>query len=510
MIASLYERTRIADLPGRSRPARLGGYTRAPPARPSCTLVASSPVLRLRWLLGALALLVISLALVLWAGARPGYDPYGWLVWGKLTVHGALDTNGAPSWKPLPFLFTVPFSLFGRLALWLWMVTAVAVSLSGPVFAWRIAHALTGAGPGRRYAGHLAGAVAAMALLGVQDYTHFILSAQSDTMIVSLCLAAIDCGLHGRRRWALWLWVLAALGRPEVWPLLGLYAAWGWRREAALRPMIAGGVVLVGLLWFGIPALTAKSAFIAGDNALNSPRALHSDKVLGTLDRFLDLQELPVWLAAVLTLGSAAIRRQALILLLAAGTILWVAVEVAFVLHGYPGVPRYLFEPVAVVCVLAGVFVGRVLVELPDLAGRLAPSAGTRAGAALAALLVAAFAGALVPAANSRIRQERHDLRHERARAQLLERLDVLVRRVGPARILRCGDPDVPISYQSVFAWYTGMKIGTLYVNERLERLHPAPLVSITPLRGGWRANPQHVPADRVRECRHLRVRVGP
>ncbi len=39
MIASLYERTRIADLPGRSRPARLGGYTRAPPARPSCTLV---------------------------------------------------------------------------------------------------------------------------------------------------------------------------------------------------------------------------------------------------------------------------------------------------------------------------------------------------------------------------------------------------------------------------------------------------------------------------------------
>ena len=50
-----------------------------------------------------------------------------------------LDTNGAPSWKPLPFLFTVPYALFGHYQLWLWMVTSVAVSLSGAAFAWRIA-----------------------------------------------------------------------------------------------------------------------------------------------------------------------------------------------------------------------------------------------------------------------------------------------------------------------------------------------------------------------------------
>ena len=127
-------------------------------------------------------------------------------MWGKLTVHWHLDTNGAPSWKPLPFLFTVPYALFGHLALWLWMVTAVAVSLAGPVFAWRIALVLVDAPRERRWAGHLAGAVAAVALLGIRDYSHFILSAQSDTMIVTLCLAAIDCGLRGHRRWALWLW----------------------------------------------------------------------------------------------------------------------------------------------------------------------------------------------------------------------------------------------------------------------------------------------------------------
>ena len=86
---------------------------------------------RYPWVVGAIALLLFSFVVVLWAGVRPGYDPYGWLVWGKLTLHLKLDTNGAPSWKPLPFLFTVPFALFGKYQLWLWMVTSVAISLAG-------------------------------------------------------------------------------------------------------------------------------------------------------------------------------------------------------------------------------------------------------------------------------------------------------------------------------------------------------------------------------------------
>ncbi|HUA70152.1 MAG TPA: hypothetical protein VMA96_03695, partial [Solirubrobacteraceae bacterium] len=52
---------------------------------------------RWRWVLTAAGLLLVSLAIVLYARTRPGYDPYGWLVWGKLTIHLKLDTNGAPS-----------------------------------------------------------------------------------------------------------------------------------------------------------------------------------------------------------------------------------------------------------------------------------------------------------------------------------------------------------------------------------------------------------------------------
>ena len=69
--------------------------------------------------------------IVVWADTRPGFDPYGWLVWGHQTIVGSLDTNAAPSWKPLPYLFTVPFALFGHYQVWLWMIASLAVSLSG-------------------------------------------------------------------------------------------------------------------------------------------------------------------------------------------------------------------------------------------------------------------------------------------------------------------------------------------------------------------------------------------
>src|SRR5947209_17237396 len=98
------------------------------------------------WWLATLVLLLVSVLLVAWAKTRPSYDAFGWLVWGYQTLHGSLDLGGSPSWKPLPFVFTVPFALFGRAQLWLWMYTAVALSLAGSVFAGRIAYRLTVAG----------------------------------------------------------------------------------------------------------------------------------------------------------------------------------------------------------------------------------------------------------------------------------------------------------------------------------------------------------------------------
>ena len=196
----------------------------------------------------AAALLVLSFVIVVWANTRPGFDPYGWLVWGHQTIVGSLDTNAAPSWKPLPYLFTVPFALFGHYQVWLWMIASLAISLSGVVFAGRIAYRLVGAAPERRWAGFVAAAFAGLGVLGltdgVQGYWHYLLSAQSDPMIVALCLGAIDCHLSGRPRWAFTLGALASLGRPEVWPFLGLYVIWAWRAIPSMRRLIVVGIGL--------------------------------------------------------------------------------------------------------------------------------------------------------------------------------------------------------------------------------------------------------------------------
>ena len=339
-------------------------------------------------MLTAAGLLIVSLAIVLYARTRPGYDPYGWLVWGKLTIHLKLDTNGAPSWKPLPYLFTVPYAVAGRYALWLWMVTSVAISLSGLIFAWRIAFRLTYSRPERRYASYVAGLFAAAFVLAMQDpvgnynYTHYILSAESDTMIVSLCLLAIDLHLSGHHKAAFWIWWLGALGRPEVWPFYGLAGLWLWWKVPSYRRWLYLSLVLLAFLWFGIPGLSSKSLLTAGNIAENSPRAIHGNKITGTIDRFHELLPNTAWIAAVLTVAWAAWRRRTTILVLAGGALLWVLIEIAFAIHGFPAVPRYMFEAGAVVGILAAIFVGRVVHELPALlagqARRLTPAGSAR------------------------------------------------------------------------------------------------------------------------------------
>ena len=113
--------------------------------------------------------------------------------------------------------------------------------------------------PGGATPAWVAAAFAAAAYFGISTYWHYMLSAQSDPMIVTLCLAAIDCHLCGRYRWAFALGALAALGRPEVWLFLGLYSIWAWLRVPSMRWLIVVELVLVVLLWFGIPALTSRT-----------------------------------------------------------------------------------------------------------------------------------------------------------------------------------------------------------------------------------------------------------
>jgi hypothetical protein len=431
-------------------------------------------------------LTLFSVALTYWARTRPGFDPYGWLVWGHQTLSASLDTNAAPSWKPLPYLFTVPYALTGHFELRLWMFTATAVALSGSVFAGRIVYRLTDAPPERRWAAITAAVFAGLAVLGIQDYAHYILSSQSDPMIVSLCLGAIDCHLSQRPRAAFVLGVLASLGRPEAWPFLGLYSIWLWRKRPSTKWLVvAGGVALV-LLWFGIPALTSRTPFVSASNALDSGRRLTHGQISGTISRFLGLNELPVELAALAGVALALWRRDRVTLTLAGGIVLWVIIEIGFALHGWPGLARYMFEAGGVVTVLAGVAVGRLLADRPPW-----PWLPSWAGVAVVVVLVAS----LVPAAVSHARAEHKDLREQRVRTAEINQLSVVVGRLGgAARLRQCGEPLTRLEYQTMLSWTLGEnvnRVGFKY-GESIANGNPVVLFTPYPTGVGWVVQAMH------------------
>lgn len=458
----------------------------------------------------ALALLAVSAGVVAWAKTAPSYDAFGWLVWGFQTLHGKLDLGGAPSWKPLPFVFTVPYALAPMaVEKFLWMLTAVFVSLGGAIIAGRIAHRLTLAGanapaaapatPARRYAALAAGVFAGVALLGTEDYTHYILSVQSDPMIVAFTLAAVDAHLCRRPRLAIVCGVLASLGRPEAWPFLALYALWCWLRVPRTRWLVVAGAAAIAFMWFGVPWITNGRPFVSAQLAFHSPRELTHNQVVGTLERFHELHYWPLWVAAAVAVAWGAWRRNRLVLALTAIAAGWVVIEIAFALHGWPALPRYMFEAGGLVAVLGGVAVGWVLAELP----RVRAGVPRWTGIPVVAVLVVA----LIPGALGRVRTEHRDLTHERGRAQEIVMLATATQALGGWRhIERCAKPTADVEWVSALAWVMHSDVGLLGHKPELEIHHSHPVVWFVPLtRGGWHIVPYHLHRHGYAACHRLR-----
>ncbi|HWF74614.1 MAG TPA: hypothetical protein VG186_14785, partial [Solirubrobacteraceae bacterium] len=407
-------------------------------------------------------------------------------------------TDGAPSWKALTFLFTLPYALAGRGAMGLWMVTAVGATLIGAVFAARIAYRLTGPSPGRRYAPVAAAVFAGLGVLGISGYSHLLLIASSDPMVTALCLAAIDAHLSKRSRLAFVLLVLASLGRPEAWPFAGLYALWAWRAIPSLRAPAVAGLALIPALSFGIPALTSRSWMSAANLDAHSVHVLHGDKISGVVGRFLGLYELPMWLVVVLAVVLALARRDRVALLLAGAAFLWVAVEIAFAFHGFSAVARYLIEPAAVLVVLAGAAVGWVLAGTPRF-----PRLSSWAPLVAVAILVVA----LVPVASARVRTVRGEVGDAHRWAAQDDSLETTIDRDGgPAGVLACGAPVTDVGHQSVLAWDTGVNIGDVGYKPGRSIDDGHPIVLFHSHRNGWQVRPIHSRAAERDTCARLKA----
>ncbi|HWD74747.1 MAG TPA: hypothetical protein VG371_06375, partial [Solirubrobacteraceae bacterium] len=468
--------------------------TAEPLTHPAAVVAAPSPRHRFRrrlpgrrWAYVVLLVVALSALVVVLTGIRPSYDGFGFLVWGRQVLHWNLNTDGAPSWKPLPFLFSLPYAVVGKIQMWLWMTTAVAGALGGAVLAARVAQRLTGPAPGRRFAPFVAGAFGAVGVLGIGTYSHLVLIANSDPLIVALCLAAIDCHLSRRPKLAFTMLVLASLGRPEAWIFAGLYAVWSWRAVPSMRVLSGLGLALIPAFWFTIPALTSHSWFIAGDLALNQATIIHGNKILGVISRLRSLYELPMQLAFLCGVVLAAVRRDRVTLGVAGAAVLWVAVEIAFAYHGWSAVSRYMIEPAAVMVVVAAGAVGRLLADTP----------GPVALRWLGPVAVVALLVTLAPAARSRVRTTHAEILKGRAAATRINRLQAVIDRDGGVRRIRsCGQPVSQIGFQSTLAWELHMNVGNVGYNPGHAIRRGKPMVLFQPHKLGWRVRPYNLPKE--------------
>jgi hypothetical protein len=274
--------------------------------------------------------------------SAPLHDQWAWLVWGREIVHLDLDASAGPAWKPLPVLVCAVLALFGSLAPSLWLAVARFGGLLSLVMGFRLA---------ARFAGWPAGVVTLVALLSA--WLRNVSLGIAEGLLVGLLLWAIERHLDGRRAQALILAFAAGLIRPEVWPLLGLYALFLWIREPRLRVLAAVLVALIPILWFGPDVLIAGEPLRSTEEA---EAATTSVTALDVLRTTYDIVPLPVHLAALAAVLLAWRRRERTLVVLAGGAAGYVVIEVFLtVVGGFEGVARFLYPVLAIESVLAGV-----------------------------------------------------------------------------------------------------------------------------------------------------------
>ena len=419
----------------------------APP--PETTDTAPAPAHPWKLLLaGCFALAGLSLLLP----SVPTYDPWAWIIWGREIAHLDLVTTTGPSWKPLPVIFTTPFSLAGDDgAPLLWLVVARA----GGILAFAMAFRL-----GKRLAGPIAGLIAAGSLILADEFIRNFFRGNSEGILVALCLWAIERHLDGRRRDAILLGIGAALLRPEVWPFIALYGlyliATDWHRENKLpvktTVLVIGGGLALGILWF-VPEYLGSGDFLRAAARARKPNpdsaAFAAPPVNEVFNRSAAVLSPPVYVGGVLAFGAALYafikrRQDGLMLAMAAiGTVLMIAVA-GMTQAGFAGNLRYIALPAALVCVLAGA--GWVW---------LVKSSNARFGTIAATLLTLVIAAASAPYVIDDINEL--DLAGQRiqAEADLYGTVPEAIKAGGGEKALKsCGTVYTGAFQTQAVAWY--------------------------------------------------------
>ena len=320
-----------------------------------------------RALVACFALAALSLLLP----SEPSYDPWAWIVWGREIFELDLDTTGGPSWKPGPVLLTTLFAPLGEidsgLPPALWLVFARAGGLLALVLAYRLGRRLGGGG--------VAGVVAAVALATLPLWLRYLAHGNEAPLAVALMLWAVERELDERRDQATILLFAACLLRPEVFPFLAVMGALLWRSDPAHRRLVAGLALALPVLWLVPEWIGSGNPFDAGKQASSRPPwSLANAQVpwVAALERAHSLAGIPLEVAALLGIAAAAVRRDRVLLVLAAVGLAWLLLVAGMTQFGFSGANRYFLPPLVIACLLAGVGVARALTVPPARVARVA------------------------------------------------------------------------------------------------------------------------------------------
>ncbi|MGH2910788.1 MAG: hypothetical protein ACRDK8_16030, partial [Solirubrobacteraceae bacterium] len=323
--------------------------------------------------------------------------------------------------------------------------------------------------------------------------------ADSDPLCAAIVLAAVDAHLSRRPKLAYILLFLAGLNRPEAWPFLLLYGIYLLRRVPGSRGLVLGGWVMTGVAWYLPTAVAAKNIFQASKLDQGKASAIKGDPVLPVLRRWVTFYEWPMQAAALLGIAAGLQRRDLRVLGITVATALWLLVEMAFALHGFSSVARYMIEPAALMVVVGGYGIARAL-------------AGPRAGArrvsrwtvGLVAPLVAvglmAGLGYFLHIRESRVRGMVSGVRNYGVVKHHLS--EAVARAGGPAAILACGPPAAKNQYQTQLGWTMGLNGNQVLFNPPLlKRIHARMVLFTQVGLNGWAVRAYNEPPSLAARC---------
>src|SRR2546423_2248876 len=195
------------------------------------------------------------------------------------------------------------------------------------------------------------------------DWVRLLAHGNVEPLSAGLVLGAIDRHLDGHRYQAAVLGLLAALGRPELFPFLLVYAIFALRRKEASVAVMVAILLAVPVLWLGGDWWGAGDPFAGSTKAAGfSERQTHRTEAVkrkhaaekgltasaqpsfgNTLKGGSNILMIPVELLAVVGIALAYRRRRRDVLVLAGGAVTLILIVALMVPPGFGRSPRLLF-----------------------------------------------------------------------------------------------------------------------------------------------------------------------